>query len=171
MNYRHNYSYTLSRDILMTTSLPKHQTLKANATLNPHPEQIREALFLTDDFFDPYDLLQVKYEMLRRVLTNGDSVTEAAAAFGFSRPAFYQALSAFKQGGLAGLIPRKRGPKAAHKLSPSVMTYLQGILKDDPRLPADELAHHLEQHFGLVVHPRSIERALVRQKKKRSIHP
>ncbi len=157
--------------MLMNPPLPKHQTLKANATLNPHPEQIRESLFLTDDFFDPYDLLQVKYEMLRRVLTDDCSVTEVAAAFGFSRPAFYQALSAFKQGGLAGLIPQKRGPKAAHKLSPSVMAYLQKILKDDPQLPANELAHQLDQHFGLVVHPRSIERALVRQKKKRGVHP
>ena len=155
----------------MATASPKRQALKANATLNPHPEQIRDALFLTDDFFDSCDLLQVKYEMLRRVLTDGYSVTEAAAAFGFSRPAFYQAQSAFQQGGLAGLIPQKRGPKEAHKLSPSVMAYLQRILKDEPRLPAHELAHHLEQHFDLVVHPRSIERALVRQKKKRSVRP
>ena len=155
----------------MATSSFKHQTLKANATLNPHPEQLRDELFLTDDFFDPCDLLQVKYEMLRRVQTDGYSVTEAAAAFGFSRPAFYQALSAFQQGGLAGLIPQKRGPKAAHKLSPPVMVYLLKILKDEPRLPAKELAQHLEQHFGLVVHPRSIERALARQKKKRSVRP
>lgn len=171
MNYGHNYNYTLSQDMLMAASSSKRQALKANATLNPHPEQIREALFLADEFFDPCDLLQVKYEMLRRVLTDGNSVTEAAAAFGFSRPAFYQALSAFKQGGLAGLIPQKRGPKEAHKLSPSVMAYLQKLLNDEPRLPPNELAHHLEQHFGLVVHPRSIERALVRQKKKRRVHP
>ena len=155
----------------MATSSSKRQALKANATLNPHPEQIHEELFLADDFFDPYDLLQVKYEMLRRVLTDGYSVTEAAAAFGFSRPAFYQAQSAFQQGGLAGLIPQKRGPKAAHKLSPSVMAYLQGMLQDEPRLPANELAQHLEQQLGLVVHPRSIERALVRQKKKRRVRP
>lgn len=155
----------------MAASSSKRQALKANATLNPHPEQICDGLFLADDFFDPCDLLQVKYEMLRRVQTDGVSVTDAAAAFGFSRPAFYQAQAAFQQGGLAGLIPQKRGPKGAHKLSPPVMAFLQRLLEDEPRLPAHELAHHLEQQLGLVVHPRSIERALVRQKKKPSVRP
>ena len=59
--------------------------------------------FATDTFFDPRDLVQVKYEMLRRVQSEGHSVTGAATAFGFSRPSFYQALSAFEEGGLAGL--------------------------------------------------------------------
>ena len=155
----------------MPTPSRKRQTLKANATLNPHPEQIRDDLFLTDAFFDPCDLLQVKYEMLRRVQNDGYSVTEAAAVFGFSRPAFYQAQSAFQQSGLAGLIPQKRGPKGAHKLSPPIMGFIQGALEEQPRLPAHELAQRVEQHFGLVVHPRSIERALVRKKKKRSALP
>ncbi len=153
----------------MPTPSSKRQALKANATLNPHPEQIRDGLFLADDFFDPCDLLQVKYEMLRRVQKDGYSVTEAVAVFGFSRPAFYQAQSAFQQGGLAGLIPQKRGPKEAHKLSSPVMAFVHRALEDEPRLAAHELAQRVEQHFGLVVHPRSIERALVRNKKKRSV--
>jgi hypothetical protein len=49
------------------------------------------SLFQTADFFDPQDLLQVKYEMLRHVDVDKAPVTEAAAAFGLSRPAFYQA--------------------------------------------------------------------------------
>jgi hypothetical protein len=44
----------------------KQQTLRANGTLNPHPDKIRDSLFLRDDFFDACDLLQVKYEMVRR---------------------------------------------------------------------------------------------------------
>ena len=152
----------------MPASPPKRQALKANATLNPHPERVRDGLFLTDDFFDPCDLLQVKYEMLRRVHTEGCSVTEAAAAFGFSRPAFYQTQAAFQQDGLAGLIPQKRGPKAAHKLSAPVMAFIHRALADEPRLAAPALAQRVEEHFGLVVHPRSIERAVARQKKKLS---
>lgn len=151
----------------MSPSPPKHQALKANATLNPHPEQVRDGLFSAHDFFDPSDLLQVKYEMLRRVQTEACSITQAAAAFGFSRPAFYQTQAAFQQEGLAGLIPQKRGPKGAHKLSVAVMTFIKGVLEEQPRLASRELAARVSEHFDLVIHPRSIERALVRQKKKR----
>lgn len=151
----------------MSSPLPsKRQILKSTATLNPHPEHVRDERFVREVFFDADDLLQVKYEMLRRVQTDGWTVTQAAAAFGFSRPAFYQAQTAFEHGGLAQLIPQKRGPKSAHKLSETIMTFLHTTLENEPGLPAKVLAERLVQHCGLVVHPRSIERALLRQEKK-----
>jgi transposase len=145
----------------------KQQTLRANGTLNPHPDKISDSLFRGADFFDACDLLQVKYEMLRRVDAEGWSVTRAAEVFGVSRPAFYQARTAFDQNGLWGLIPKKRGPKEAYKLSAEVMSVVLQLLHTTPRLATDQLAQHLQAHFGLVVHPRSIERALERQEKKR----
>ena len=57
----------------------KLRTLQQQGTLNPRPKAVRDELFLQDDFFDPRDLVQVKYEMLRRVRTEGKSVTDAAA--------------------------------------------------------------------------------------------
>jgi hypothetical protein len=80
----------------------KLRTLQQQGTLNPRPTAVRDQLFLEDDFFDARDLVQVKYEMLRRVRTEGKSVTEAATDFGFSRPSFYQAQLAFEQNGLGG---------------------------------------------------------------------
>lgn len=145
----------------------KRQTLQANATLNPHPEKVIETLFQDYDFFDARDLLQVKYEMLRRVQTEGWSVTQAAQAFGFSRLSFYHALEAFEREGLSGLLPRKRGPKAAHKLSAEVMAFVRQLIADTPTPPTRVIAELIEQHFGFSVHPRSIERALKRQEKKR----
>jgi hypothetical protein len=65
-------------------------TLQQLGTLNPRPKAVRDELFLQDEFFDTRDLVRVKYEMLRRVRTEGKSVTDAAANFGFSRPSFYQ---------------------------------------------------------------------------------
>ena len=82
-------------------------TLQQQGTLNPRPKAVRDELFLQDEFFDTRDLVQVKYEMLRRVRTEGKSVTDAAANFGFSRPSFYQAQAAFEQNGLAGLVLRE----------------------------------------------------------------
>src|SRR5258705_13910774 len=59
--------------------------------LNPHPEQVTDPEFLASDFFDARDAVQVKYEMVRKARAGGAPVTEAAAAFGYSRPAYYAA--------------------------------------------------------------------------------
>lgn len=145
----------------------KRQTLHDNATLHRHPERVSDRLFLEHDFFDARDLLQVKYEMLRRVHTDGWSVTQAADTFGFSRLSFYHARDAFERAGLSGLVPQKRGPKAAHKLSAKVMTFVEQLIAEHPTMATHTIAERIEQHFGFSIHPRSIERALQRQEKKR----
>jgi len=137
----------------------KLQTLQQQGTLNPRPKDVQDELFLQNEFFDPRDLVQVKYEMLRRVETDGQSVTEAAASFGFSRPSFYQALCAFEQKGLVGLVPHKRGPKQAHKLTDEKR-------QEEPLLRPAELVRLVREQFGTTVHPRSIERRLRRHQKK-----
>jgi len=146
----------------------KRQTLHDTGTLNRRPEGVTDPLFLEHEFFDAYDLLQVKYEMLRRVQTEGWSVTQAAQRFGFSRLSLYHALSAFEREGLGGLVAKKRGPKSAHKLSHEVMAFVEHLLEEDPGLNARTLAQRIEQRFAMSVHPRSVERALKRRKKKLS---
>jgi transposase len=138
----------------------KSQLLRENGTLNPRPQLVSDGLFLDSDFFDPRDLLLVKYEMLRRVRLDELTVAEAAAAFGFSRPSFYQAQARFEEGGLAGLIPQRPGPRHAHKLSDEVLDYLQQQQALDEMLRAPQLCQLVLEKFGLSVHPRSIERAL-----------
>lgn len=76
-----------------------------------------DPLFRDSAFFDPSDLVQVKYEMLRSVERDGRAVVEAAEAFGLSRPVYYVARELFNREGLPGLLPRKRGPKRPHKLT------------------------------------------------------
>jgi transposase len=144
----------------------KFEVLQQQGTLNPRPKEVRDELFLQDEFFDPRDLVQVKYEMLRRVQTEGQSVTDASANFGFSRPSFYQALSAFEQGGLAGLVPHKRGPKQAHKLTQEVLTFIGEMRQKEPSVRLPDLVKLIQDRFGIRVHPRSIERSLLRHQKK-----
>jgi transposase len=144
----------------------KLRALQHQGTLNPRPKQIRDELFLQDDCFDPRDLVQVKYEMLRRVQAEGQSVTDASANFGFSRPSFYQALSAFEQDGLAGLVPHKRGPKQAHKLTEEVLTFIGEVRQKEPSVRLPDLVKLIQERFGIRVHPRSIERSLLRRQKK-----
>ncbi len=154
----------------MATSKPSKSKLKAlreRGCLNPRPEGVSDELFVIADFFDPNDLMQVKYEMVRRVCTEGQPVSHAARNFGVSRPTVYQALSAFEQGGLAGLQPQRPGPRRAHKLSEEVVDFLESILADTPQGGTGYLVVGVQERFGLTVHPRSIERALARRKKKR----
>jgi transposase len=140
--------------------------LRQQGCLNPRPEQVTDELFRTDEFFDARDLVQVKYEMLRRVQTEGQSVRRAAAAFGFSRPTFYHAQATFQQGGLPVLVARKRGPKEAHKLTTKVLAFARQLHQEDPSLRSADLAARIHEKYGITVHARSIERALVRSQKK-----
>jgi transposase len=145
----------------------KVQALKERDALNPEPVRVTDERFLTQEFFDPRDVVQVKYEMVRRVQAEGATVTDAADAFGFSRPTFYQAQRALEEEGLPGLLRKRSGPKGAHKLSEDVMVWIEGWRGQHPAVGSEELSRRVREHFGLSVHPRSIERALVRRKKKR----
>ena len=150
----------------------KRAALRRHHALNPRPERVRDPAFLGENpFFDPSDLVQVKYEMLRRVHTDGEKVTAASAAFGFSRPSFYQALAAFQETGLPGLVPERPGPRRAHKLSEAVLDLLEEARGEDPSLRSADLARLLIEKLGLAVHPRSIERALARRPKKGAPEP
>ena len=145
-------------------STPKRQVLRQTGTLNLRPDRVADELFGGSDFFDPNDLLQVKYEMLRRVRQDDFTVRQAAQLFGFSRPSFYQAQEAFTRGGLGALVPQKRGPRRAHKLSQQVMEFIERTIAADP---GADLVAAVQQAFGISVHRRSIERGLARAKKKR----
>jgi transposase len=149
----------------------KTDALKALGVQHPHPERVTDSLFQDHDFFDPHDIVQVKYEMIRRVKKEGKSVTEAAAGFGFSRVAFYQAQAAYEAEGLAGLIPEKRGPRHARKLSPEVMAFVERLRHREPDLSHPELARRIEERFGFTIHVRSVERALERGQKKQRSRP
>jgi transposase len=155
----------------MATRNTKAERLKQFGSLNRHPERVRAAWFLTGPFFDSQDLVQVKYEMLRQVLHEGLSKADAAALFGVSRPTFYQAEAALARDGLAGLLPRQRGPKGGHKLTSEIMHFIERRQSEDPHVHARGLARQIKAELKLSVHPRSIERALARKKKPRTPPP
>jgi transposase len=145
----------------------KRLLLRQQGILNARPDEVRDEKFRNHEFFDPEDLLQVKYEMLRQVDMDKQPVSQAAKAFGFSRPSFYQAQAAFQQAGLAGLLPQKRGPRAGHKLTGELMQFVTQLRASEPELSTQQLAQRVAQRFGISVHPRSIDRQLQRQKKLR----
>jgi transposase len=145
---------------------PKVTALRESRCLNPHPEQVTDPAFLTGEFFDARDAVQVKYEMVRAVTADGAPVTAAAAAFGYSRPSYYQAAAALAAAGLDGLVPARPGPRGGHKLTGQILTWAEQQLAADPALKAAGLADPIAAEFGVRVHPRSIERALARRRER-----
>ena len=147
---------------------PKEESLRAARALNPRPDAVADTAFAGSEFLDARDLVQVKYEMVRRVRVEGEPVASTAEAFGFSRPSWYAAAAALDEDGLPGLLPARPGPRRAHKLTEEVVADLRAALEEDPTLRTADLVAHVEARFGLVVHPRSIERALARSEHPKS---
>ena len=143
----------------------KIRLLKEQGALNRQACKIKEPIFQSNPFFDPHDLVQVKYEMVRQVTHEGKSISESATAFGMSRPTFYQAKAALEQEGILGLAPKRTGPKTRHKLSAEIMAYINGQLARSCDTTPAALAELVEQKFSVTVHQRSIARALAGQKK------
>ena len=146
----------------------KRQALQDTGTFNPRSDQVHHPLFADSEFFDPRDLLQLKYETLRALEVDGYAIAKAATDFGLSRPTIYQAQEQFQQQGLQGLLPHKRGPKSPHKLTEEVWLFLQELQTTEPDLNAPELVRRVRQRFRVKLHPRTIEKAF-KSKAKRGL--
>jgi hypothetical protein len=140
----------------------RQQALEAEGAAHPHPQAVTDLLFRDSAFFDPNDLVQVKYEMLRSAEKDGRPVVEVAEAFGFSRPVYYVTRELFDREGLPGLLPRKRGPKRPHKFTDEVLAVLAQAVGEAEHMPSGaELSALLAERCGVTAHPRSILRRLL----------
>ncbi len=146
----------------------KIQALRSSGALNRHPEKVRHPLFTEHDFFDPHDMVQLKYETVRAVEVDGRPIAQAALDFGLSRPTIYEAQQNLRQAGVEGLLPQKRGPKKPRKLTPEVRLYLEELVGAKPDLKAAVLVQRVRRRFGIVLHPRTVEKA-VRKKGRQTL--
>ncbi len=143
---------------------PKSAALRAEGTFNPASERVADPKFRTGAFFDPRDLVQVRYEMLRRVRVDDVPAKQAAAEYGVSRPTYYEASANFEAAGIAGLSPKKRGPRGPHKLTGELRAFVLGRIAPHGPLRARELARAVWERFSIAIDPRTIERAFVGKK-------
>ncbi len=151
--------------IKFTTIMPndpaaKRQALQDSGTFNRRASQVHHPLFQQSSFFDPEDLLQLKYETLRALEKDHCPVAQAAREFGLSRPTIYETQAQFKQQGLEGLLPHKRGPKSPHKLTDAIRQYLREQVAAEPGVSAEELARRVRQRYAVSLHPRTLQKAL-----------
>lgn len=99
-------------------------------------------------------------------VVEGQPVGATASSFGFSRVTVNKLRKRFATEGLAGLMPRLRGPRRASKLSDEVLAFVWQTLKTEPELRMADLPQRIHERFGISIHGRSIERALKRERKK-----
>lgn len=117
--------------------------------------EIKDHLFKNGDFFDPRDVTQVKYEMLRRHRVDGLSVTEVAALFGVSRQTVYNIARDFEEHGILGLSNEKPkakpGPRGGWKCTREVIAYAARQRRARPDVAIAEIARKVEERFQINV--------------------
>ena len=138
----------------------KAHFLAQRGALHPHPERVQDVLFRGGLFFDARDPIQVRYEMARRHRIDGHSVPQVARSFGVSRQSLYLLIPTSRDLGLLGLVPRKRGPKAAHKCTDEVLAFVRTRQSPASSPTLDEMLTAIQEHLGIRLHRRTLERQL-----------
>ncbi len=134
----------------------RRRALERAGLLHPRPEAVRAALFVErPEFFDPSDVVQVKYEMLRAHLVDGLNATDAAAIHGYSRAGFYLVQAAFDRAGMIGLLDDKRGRRGPVKLTAAIAEFLRSA---PASASGAQLAEEVGRRFGVQLHKRTVER-------------
>ncbi len=135
----------------------RRAALIAAGLAHPRPDAVSAAVFAGGaPFFLTLDKVQVKYEMLRAHAVDAVSVTEAAAAHGYSRPSFYLVASAFAERGMAGLLDERPGRRGPLKLTAEIVEFLA---EAPDETSGAALTAEVERRFGVRLHRRTVERA------------
>src|SRR2546426_4981259 len=110
------------------------EALEKAGLVHPRPAAVTAGLFCSEHpFFLAADKVQVKYEMLRAVAVDGETIVAAAAAHGYSRAEFYLVQAAFAERGMAGLLDERRGGKGPTKGTREIATFLADAPAGGPR--------------------------------------
>ena len=142
--------------------LTRKAEVRQQGTLNPWPRDVTHPLFQDSDFFAPRDLLQVKCEMLRQVRTENQAISQAALAFGFSRPPFIRRKRASIKEACRGYCRRSEAP--GHPQVDGRSDEVSGPSAGRRTVVANPIVSR--GALRCTVHPRTIERWLRRQGKK-----
>ncbi len=136
----------------------KAKFLQKEGLINPKPERVTYPLFQTHDFFDPLDLPQVRYEMLRIARVEEAAVSEACRLFGFSREYFYRLERDFMSRGYGGLLGSPRGRRPLVALNQELINFIIHRKMTDPHLTGEDLRQELKRVYQVDCSRRTVER-------------
>jgi len=131
------------------TESGRYRALEQAGLLHPAAEAVVAEPFGSHPrFFARFDKVQVKYEMLRSQVVDGQTASAAASAHGYSRAAFYLVAAAFERSGMVGLLDERPGRRGPVRLSPEVLAFLEARRRETPaasgaqRIPAESCGEH-----------------------------
>ncbi len=138
----------------------KIEFLKKEGIINTKPDRIIHSLFQNNDFFDPLDLMQVRYEMLRAARIENMTVSEACKQFGYSREYFYSLNRDFISRGFAGIMGSIMGRPPLLAQNPEIINYILQRKFTEPNLTGEDLRRELKSKFQLECSRRTVERLI-----------
>jgi len=144
--------------------LEKIEILKSNGTYNKRYDTVKKPEFLTRGFYDPMDIVQVKYEMLREVQESDKAIGEVAGEYGFSRTAYYNIKESYDKSGMFSLISEKPGPRGPHKLTSQLQSFIDEYTEVHPQASASEITVAIQGETGVSISKRTIERYVSKKK-------
>lgn len=139
---------------------PKTKFLRKEGLINPKPERVTHSLFQTHEFFDPLDLPQVRYEMLRAARVEHATVSDACRLFGFSREYFYRLERDFMARGYVGLLGSSRGRRPLIALNQDLVNFIIHRKMTEPNLTGEDLRKELKTTYQVECSRRTVERII-----------
>lgn len=136
----------------------RRKFLEKEGLLNPKPARVSYQLFKTIDFFEPLDLPQVRYEMLRIARIEGFSVAEACRLFGFSREYFYKLERIFMTRGFISLLGSSMGRRPLIALNQELINFILHRKIEEPRVSCEKICLQIKKLYQVDCSCRTIER-------------
>jgi len=138
----------------------KESFLLKEGLLNPKPDRVMYPLFKTHDFFNPLDLPQVRYEMLRCARAGEQSVSGACKTFGFSREYFYRLDRSFMGQGYAALLGSQVGRRPLILLNQEIVSFIIFEKIRNSRITASTLRKQIQERYNVECSIRTVERVV-----------
>ncbi len=146
--------------------------LKKEGLINNKAEKVNHPLFETVKFFDPLDLPQVRYEMLRAVRVENMFIVKACKEFGFSREYFYQLEREFNKYGFSSLLRTSVvGCRPVIALNQEIVNYLIYRKIEEPKLSGEKLCKEINVIYKVKCEKRTVERIIEDLRAKKKIIP
>lgn len=141
-------------------SQTKVDFLRSEGLLNPRAERVDHPLFRDTEFFDPLDLSQVRYEMLRYARGENSPVAEACRLFAYSREYFYQLERDFKERGLVALMAGPRGRRPILALNQEIVNFIVHRKIENPGLSGEALREEILRFYRVNCSSRTVNRVI-----------
>jgi len=136
----------------------KKKFLEREGLINPKPERVSHPFFETLNFFDPLDLPQVRYEMIRAARVENNSVAKACKLFGFSREYFYKLERSFMARGYVALLGSTMGRRPIIALNQEIVNFIVHRKIEQPTISGENLRQELQKLYHVDCSRRTVER-------------